>query len=45
VAQLLHDDTIRRLVSEPKELFYGVEAVFKYPSGNWFSMSQPKNAE
>ncbi len=30
-------------VSEPKDQFYGVEAVFKDPSGNWFSMSQPKN--
>ena len=30
-------------VSEPKEQFYGVEAVFKDPFGNWFSMTQPKN--
>ena len=30
-------------LSEPKEQFYGVEAVFKGPFGNWFSMSQPKN--
>ena len=30
-------------VSEPKDHFYGVEAVFKDPFGNWFSMSQPKN--
>ncbi len=30
-------------VSEPKDQFYGVEAAFKDPSGNWFSMSQPKN--
>ena len=30
-------------VSEPKDQFYGVEAVFKDPFGNWFSMSQPKN--
>jgi hypothetical protein len=30
-------------VSTPKDQFYGVEAVFKYPFGNWFSMSQPKN--
>jgi hypothetical protein len=22
---------------------YGVEAVFKDPFGNWFSMTQPKN--
>lgn len=30
-------------ISEPKEQFYGVEAVFRDPFGNWFSMSQPKN--
>lgn len=30
-------------VSEPKGQFYGVEAVFKDPFGNWFSMTQPKN--
>ena len=30
-------------VSEPKDQFYGVEAVFKDPFGNWFSMSQPKS--
>jgi len=30
-------------VSEPKDQFYGVEAVFKDPFGNWFSMTQPKN--
>jgi len=30
-------------VSEPKDQFYGVEAVFKDPFGNRFSMSQPKN--
>jgi catechol 2,3-dioxygenase-like lactoylglutathione lyase family enzyme len=30
-------------VSEPQDQFYGVEAVFKDPFGNWFSMSQPKN--
>jgi predicted enzyme related to lactoylglutathione lyase len=29
-------------VSEPKEQFYGVEAVFRDPFGNWFSMTQPK---
>ena len=28
--------------SEPKDEFYGVEAVFKDPFGNWFSMTQPK---
>jgi len=30
-------------VSPPNEQFYGVEAVFKDPFGNWFSMTQPKN--
>jgi catechol 2,3-dioxygenase-like lactoylglutathione lyase family enzyme len=30
-------------LSEPKDQFYGVEAVFKDPFGNWFSMSQPKD--
>jgi len=30
-------------VSEPKDEFYGVVAVFKDPSGNWFSMTEPKN--
>jgi catechol 2,3-dioxygenase-like lactoylglutathione lyase family enzyme len=30
-------------ISEPKDQFYGVEAVFKDPFGNWFSMTQPKN--
>ena len=29
--------------SEPKDQFYGVEAVFKDPFGNWFSLTQPKN--
>ena len=28
-------------VSEPTERFYGVEAVFKDNSGNWFSLTQP----
>src|SRR5215472_1158017 len=32
-----------QFLSEPKEQFYGVEAVFKDPFGNWFSMTQPKN--
>lgn len=27
-------------LSEPKEEFYGTEAVFKDDSGNWFSLSQ-----
>jgi catechol 2,3-dioxygenase-like lactoylglutathione lyase family enzyme len=30
-------------LSEPKDQFYGVEAIFKDPFGNWFSMTQPKN--
>lgn len=30
-------------VSEPKDEFFGVLAVFKDPFGNWFSMTQPKN--
>jgi catechol 2,3-dioxygenase-like lactoylglutathione lyase family enzyme len=30
-------------ISEPKDQFYGVEAVFKDPFGNWFSMTEPKN--
>jgi catechol 2,3-dioxygenase-like lactoylglutathione lyase family enzyme len=29
-------------VSPPKEQFYGVEAVMKDNSGNWFSMTEPK---
>jgi catechol 2,3-dioxygenase-like lactoylglutathione lyase family enzyme len=32
-----------QFISEPKDQFYGVEAVFKDPFGNWFSMTQPKN--
>ena len=28
--------------SPPKEQFYGVEAILKDNSGNWFSMTQPK---
>jgi hypothetical protein len=31
-------------VSQPKDQFYGVEAVFKDPFGNWLSMTQPKNS-
>jgi catechol 2,3-dioxygenase-like lactoylglutathione lyase family enzyme len=27
-------------LSEPKERFYGIEALFKDNSGNWFSMTQ-----
>lgn len=30
-------------ISPPKDQFYGVEAVFRDPFGNWFSMTQPKN--
>ena len=30
-------------LSPPKEQFYGVEAVFADPFGNWFSMTQPAN--
>jgi catechol 2,3-dioxygenase-like lactoylglutathione lyase family enzyme len=30
--------------SPPKEQFYGVEAVMKDNSGNWFSMTEPKGA-
>lgn len=29
-------------LSPPKEQFYGVEAILKDDSGNWFSMTQPK---
>jgi catechol 2,3-dioxygenase-like lactoylglutathione lyase family enzyme len=28
--------------SPPKDQFYGIEAVFKDPFGNWFSLTQPK---
>jgi uncharacterized glyoxalase superfamily protein PhnB len=28
--------------SPPEDKFYGVEAVFKDNSGNWFSLNQPK---
>lgn len=28
--------------SPPKEQFYGIEAILKDNSGNWFSMTQPK---
>ena len=30
-------------LSPPQEQFYGVEAVFRDPFGNWFSMTEPKN--
>jgi hypothetical protein len=28
---------------EPKEPFYGIEAVMYDDCGNWFSMTQPKD--
>jgi len=28
--------------SPPKEQFYGIEAIMKDDSGNWFSMTEPK---
>lgn len=30
---------------EPKEEFYGIEAIFKDPFGNWFSLVQRESAE
>jgi len=30
--------------SPPKEQFYGIEAIMKNNSGNWFSMTEPKDA-
>jgi catechol 2,3-dioxygenase-like lactoylglutathione lyase family enzyme len=30
--------------SPPKDQFYGVEAIMKDNSGNWFSMTEPKAA-
>jgi hypothetical protein len=30
-------------LSPPKEQFYGVEALVKDNSGNWFSLTEPKN--
>ena len=32
-----------QFLSPPQDQFYGVEAVFCDPFGNWFSMTQPKN--
>jgi len=29
-------------LAPPKEEFYGVQAVFRDPFGNWFSLTQPK---
>jgi catechol 2,3-dioxygenase-like lactoylglutathione lyase family enzyme len=29
-------------LSEPADNFYGIEAIMKDNSGNWFSMTQPK---
>jgi catechol 2,3-dioxygenase-like lactoylglutathione lyase family enzyme len=31
-------------LSPPKEQFYGIEAILKDDSGNWFSMTEPKTA-
>jgi catechol 2,3-dioxygenase-like lactoylglutathione lyase family enzyme len=31
-------------LSPPKEQFYGIEAVMKDNSGNWFSMTEPKGS-
>jgi len=31
-----------QFMSPPTERFYGVEALLKDNSGNWFSMTQPK---
>jgi catechol 2,3-dioxygenase-like lactoylglutathione lyase family enzyme len=31
-------------LSPPKEQFYGVEAVLKDNSGNWFSLTEPKGS-
>ena len=31
-------------LSPPKEQFYGIEAIMKDNSGNWFSMTEPKGA-
>ena len=30
-------------LSPPQDQFYGIEAIFRDPFGNWFSMTQPKN--
>ncbi len=30
--------------SEPKERFYGVEALFGDPFGNWFSLTEPRKS-
>jgi catechol 2,3-dioxygenase-like lactoylglutathione lyase family enzyme len=30
-------------LSEAKDQFYAIEAIFRDPFGNWFSLSQPKN--
>ena len=31
------------ILSPPEERFYGIEAVVKDNSGNWFSLTQRKN--
>jgi catechol 2,3-dioxygenase-like lactoylglutathione lyase family enzyme len=33
-----------QFLSPPQERFYGVEAIMKDNSGNWFSMTQPAGA-
>ena len=30
-------------LAPPKEEFYGIQAVFRDPFGNWFSLTEPKN--
>jgi len=32
-------------MAPPEERFYGIEALFKDNSGNWFSMTQPKQVK
>ena len=32
-----------KFTKEPTEEFYGIEAMFKDDSGNWFSLTQPKS--
>ncbi len=34
-----------QFAGEPREQFYGVEAIVKDGLGNWFSMSEPKKTE
>jgi len=30
-------------LAPPKEEFYGIQAVFRDPFGNWFSLTEPKS--